>query len=71
MLAYLIDEQAPAGGQASLDVVPVVPAPHDQGVWAQVAYEAAQHLDGTCWIPARRRRAGSLRREVPARAPLR
>ncbi|MGZ6575789.1 MAG: hypothetical protein ACXVHB_30055 [Solirubrobacteraceae bacterium] len=66
MLAYLIDEQAPTGGQASLDVVPVVPKPDDQGVWAQVAYEAAQHVDGACWIPARRRRAGSLRGEVSA-----
>ena len=66
MLAYLIDEQAPAGGQASLDVVPAVPAPHDQRVWAQVAYEAAQALGPERWIPARRRRAGSLRREVSA-----
>jgi hypothetical protein len=56
MLAYLIDEQAPAGGQASLDVVLVVPAPDDQGVWAQVAYEAAQQLGPERWIPARRRR---------------
>ena len=64
MLAYLIDEQAPADGQTSLDVLAVVPTPDDQGVWAQVAYEAAQHLDGPWWIPARRRRAVSLR-EVP------
>ena len=56
MLAYLIDEQAPAGGQASLDVVAVVPTPDDQGVWAQVAYEAAQALGPERWIPARRRR---------------
>lgn len=55
MLAYLIDEQAPTGGQASLDVVPVVPTPDDQGVWAQVAYEAAQALGPERWIPARRR----------------
>jgi hypothetical protein len=66
MLAYLIDQEAQAGGQASLDVVPVVPAPDDQGVWAQVAYEAAEHVDGACWIPARRRRARSLRGEVSA-----
>ena len=62
MLAYLIDEQAPAGGQASLDVVPVMPAPDNQGVWAQVAYEAAQELEPERWIPARR--AG---RKPPAR----
>ena len=66
MLAYLIDEQPPAGGQASLDVVAVAPTPDDQDVWAQVAYEAAQQLGPECWIPARRRRVGSLRREVPA-----
>jgi hypothetical protein len=66
MLAYLIDEQAPADGQASFDVVTVVPTPDNQGVWAQVAYEAAQQLEPERWIPARRRRAGSLRREVPA-----
>ena len=66
MLAYLIDQEAQAGGHASLDVVPVVPTPHDQGVRAQVADEAAQHVDGACWIPARRRRAGSLRGEVSA-----
>ena len=31
MLAYLIDEQAPAGGQASLDVVAVGPRPTTKG----------------------------------------
>jgi hypothetical protein len=58
MLAYLIDEPSPAGGQASLDVVAVVPTPDDQGVWAQVAYEAAQQLGPERWIPARRRPEG-------------
>ena len=66
MLAYLIDEQPRVGEQAALDVAPVVPTPDDQGTWAQVAYEAAQQLEPERWIPARRRRAGSLRREVPA-----
>ena len=61
MLAYLIDEQVPAGGQALLDVVPVVPTPDDQGVWAQVAYEVAQALGPERWIPARRRPEGCLR----------
>jgi hypothetical protein len=64
MLAYLIDEQHEFCEQAARDVALVLPTPHDQGVWAQVAYEAAQHLDGACWIPARRRRAVSLRREA-------
>jgi hypothetical protein len=65
MLAYLTDEQPTINEQATLDVTLVVPAPDDQGVWAQVAYEAAQHLEPERWIPARRRRAGSLRREGP------
>lgn len=62
MLTYLIDEQASAGGQASIDVVPAVPTPDDQGVWAQVAYEAAQQLEPERWIPARRRRPERCRR---------
>ena len=59
MLAYLIDEPAPADGQTSLDVVAAVPTPADQGVWAQVAYEAAQALEPERWIPARRRPEGA------------
>jgi hypothetical protein len=55
MLAYLIDEQPTMHEQASLDVTLVVPAPDDQGRWAQVAYEAAQQLAPERWIPARRR----------------
>jgi hypothetical protein len=54
MLAYLIDQQATLCEQPTCDVAPVVPAPGDQELWAQVAYEAAQHLDGA-WIPGRRR----------------
>jgi hypothetical protein len=65
MLAYLIDEQATLCEQEGLDVALVVPTPDDQGMWAQVAYEAAQQLEPERWIPARRRRAGSLRRQVP------
>ena len=59
MLAYLIDEQHEFCEQAARDVALVVPAPDDQGVWAQVAYEAAQELEPERWIPARRRRAGA------------
>jgi hypothetical protein len=66
MLAYLIDEQHEFCEQAARDVALVLPTLHDQGVCAQVAYEAAQHLDGACWIPARRRRARSLGGEVSA-----
>jgi hypothetical protein len=63
MLAYLTDEKPTICEQASVDVTLSVPPPHDQGVWAQVAYEAAQQLDGTCWIPARRRRPEACRCE--------
>ena len=66
MLAYLIDEHSLLHDREAGEVALVAPAPDDRGAWAQVAYEAAQHLDGTCWIPACRRRAGSLRREVSA-----
>jgi hypothetical protein len=59
MLAYLTDEQPTMDGRAALDVTLVVPTPDDQGVWAQVAYEAAQQLDGTRWIPGRRRGSGA------------
>ena len=55
MLAYLTDEQPTICEQAALDVTLVVPAPDDQGVWAQVAYEAAQSLGSERWIPTRRR----------------
>jgi hypothetical protein len=64
MLAYLIDEQAMVCEEAGREVALVVPAPDDdQGVWAHVAYEAAQQLEGRCWIPARRRRADACRCE--------
>jgi hypothetical protein len=55
MLAYLTDEQPTMQEQVSLDITLAVATPDDQGVWAQVAYEAAQQLNGTRWIPARRR----------------
>jgi hypothetical protein len=61
MLAYLTDEQPTIYEEAWLDVTLVVPAPHDQGVWAQVAYEAAQLLEAERWIPARRRRPEACR----------
>jgi hypothetical protein len=66
MLAYLIDEHDTRGEHERCDVALVVPTPDDQGAWSQVAYEAAQHADGACWIPARRRRARSLRGEASA-----
>jgi hypothetical protein len=63
MLAYLTDEQPTLGERAARDVALDVPAPDDQGVWAQVAYEAAQQIEAERWIPARRRRAEACRRE--------
>ena len=66
MLAYLTDEQPTICEHASLDVTPVVPASGDQGVWAQVAYEAAQQLESERWIPTRRRRPGTRPCEVLA-----
>jgi hypothetical protein len=66
MLAYLTDEQPTIYELAALDVTPVVPTPDDQGVWAQVAYEAAQQLEAERWIPMRRRRPGTRPCEVPA-----
>ena len=65
MLAYLIDEHDTRGEHEGCDVALVVPTPDDQGAWAQVTYEAAQELEPERWVPAHRR-AGSLRREVPA-----
>ena len=56
MLAYLIDEPHTPGEHE--DVSLVVPAPDDQEAWAQVAYEAAQHLE-SAWIPGRRRGPGA------------
>ena len=61
MLAYLIDDQPTFCEHAGARSPLVVPAPDDQGVWAQVAYEAAQQLDGERWIPARRRRPAGIR----------
>jgi hypothetical protein len=46
MLAYLIDEHDTRSEHEGRDVALVVPTPDDRDVWAQVAYEAAQHLDG-------------------------
>jgi hypothetical protein len=66
MLAYLTDEQPTIHEQASLDVARAAPTPDDQGVWAQVAYEAAQHLESERWIPTRRHRPGARPCEVLA-----
>jgi hypothetical protein len=66
MLAYLTDEPPTAHEEVALDPTLVAPAPGDQATPAQVAYEAAQHIEAACWIPARRRRPGARRREVPA-----
>jgi hypothetical protein len=66
MLAYLIDEQPTYCDHAACDVAPVAPTPGDQGTWAQVAYEAAQHLESERWIPTRRHRPGARPCEVLA-----
>jgi hypothetical protein len=66
MLAYLTDEPPTTHEQASLDVTLVVPTPDDQGLWAEVAYEAAQQLESERWIPTRRRRPGTRPCEVLA-----
>jgi hypothetical protein len=66
MLAYLTDEQPTTYEQASLDVTLAVPTPADQGVWAQVSYEAAQQIEPERWIPARRRRPAACRCELLA-----
>ena len=63
MLAYLIDEQPTVCEQAGRDGALVAPTPDDQGVRAQVAYEAAQQLEAERWIRPRRRRAEACRRE--------
>jgi hypothetical protein len=64
MLAYLIDEQATRCQEEARDGALVGPAPDDQGVWAQVAYEAAQELAPERWVPARRRGAEACRHEL-------
>jgi hypothetical protein len=68
MLAYLIDEPPTLCEPASLDVTLALPTPDDQGVWAQVAYEAAQQLEAEGWVPGRRRRPGACRCALPDRA---
>ena len=54
MLAYLIDEQVTIDDPAALDATLAVPMPDDQGLRAQLAYEAAQRLESERWIPTRR-----------------
>jgi hypothetical protein len=65
MLAYLTDERPTICEQAAPEVAPGAPAPDDQGVWAQVAYEAAQQLEAERWLPARRRAPRARPCEVP------
>jgi hypothetical protein len=64
MLAYLIDEQAAIDEPAALDATLAVPVPDDQGLCAQVAYEAAQRLESERWIPKRRHGLGARPDEV-------
>jgi hypothetical protein len=66
MLAHQTDEPPTTCERAPLDVIAVALTPDDRGTWAQVAYEAARHLEAERWIPARRRRSGACRSELRA-----